>query len=97
MERKIIGTISAENGIIKPIYAVENHRVNLKDLFVVVKYGKPNRYRVVYRLGWSTQEIVATYLDSTDDYRTLLFANPNELTKTIGIPIMNIISCDRIK
>ena len=97
MERRIIGTITAENGMIKPIYAVENHNVNLKDLFVVVKYGKPNQYRVVYKLGWSNQEIIATYLDSTEDNRTLIFANPNEMSKTIGIPIRNIISCDRIK
>jgi D-alanyl-lipoteichoic acid acyltransferase DltB (MBOAT superfamily) len=97
MERKIIGTISAESGIIKPIYAVENHNVNLKELFVVAKYGKPNRYLVKYKLGWMDQEIIANYLDATTDNRTLIFANPNELSKTIGIPIRNIISCDRIK
>lgn len=97
MERKIIGSITAENGNIKPIYSIENHNVNLRDLFVVVKYGKPNRYRVVYKLGWVDQEIIATYLGATDDNRTLIFANPTEMSKTIGIPIMNIRSCDRIK
>jgi len=97
MERKIIGSITAENGNIKPVYAIENHNVNLRDLFVVVKYGKPNQYRVIYKLGWHDEEIIATYLGATDDYRTLIFANPNQLSRTIAIPIMNIRSCDRIK
>lgn len=97
MQRKIVSTILAENGSIRPIYAIENHNVNLRDLFTVVRYGKPNVYRVVYKLGWHDEEILASYLSATDDNRTLIFANPKELSKTIGIPIMNIRSCDRIK
>lgn len=95
--REIASTFATASGIIKPIYAIKGHNVNVKELLIPRKLGKPDWYRVSYKLGWRTEELVTNFLESTDDHRTLIFVNPKDPTKTIGIPIMNIESCVRIK
>jgi hypothetical protein len=97
MKRQIVSTIFTEKGQLKPVYAIQGHNVNLRDLYITRSFGTPNRYQVVYQLGWHDEEITTTFLGATDDNRSLIFANPTDVSKTIGVPIMNIRSCVRIK
>lgn len=83
------------SGVLKPIYAIKNHNVNIRELTTESKL-RINNFKVVYKLGNRDAEITSMYLEATDDYRTLIFLNPTDSSRTIGIPIMNIISCERI-
>jgi hypothetical protein len=93
--RTIAQNYLSVSGVLKPIYAIKNHNVNIRELTTESKL-RINKFRVVYKLGNRDAEIVSMYLEATDDYRTLIFSNPTDSTRTIGIPIMNVISCERI-
>jgi hypothetical protein len=93
--RPISYTFLTISGAVKPIYSIRDYRVNLRELQTESKL-RINKFRVTYKLGSGEEEIVTRYIESTDDYRTLIFSNPTDSTRTIGIPIMNIISCVRL-
>lgn len=97
MSRRILYGVTTVSGNVTPIYAIEGHNVNLKELVTSRKIGMPSMYCVRYKLLWHTEEIVTTFIDHTEDFRTLIFTNPVNISKTIGIPIMNIISCEKVK
>lgn len=94
MQRRILSRTLAENGANVPIYAIEGHNVNLDELVQIKKHESAKLYKVVYRLGLTRQVIVSAFRESTPDFRTLIFVNPDNPSKTIGIPIMNIFSCE---
>jgi hypothetical protein len=79
-----------------PIYKIEGHNVNIKKL----EEGRWNgnnvslKFLVEYRLGENGNEsFISNFVDSTKDYRTLIFIHPTLPNMTIGVPIMNIYSC----
>jgi hypothetical protein len=81
-----------------PIYKIENHNVDTNKLVVSYYGNKPILYEVTYRLGINNFEtIVGHYVSATKDFRTIMFTHPTREGKTIGIPIMNIRSCERLK
>jgi hypothetical protein len=93
--RPISYTYLTISGVSKPIYAIKDYKVNLRELQTESKL-RINKFRVTYKLGSLEEQIVTRYMQATDDYRTLIFSNPTDSTRSIGIPIMNIISCERI-
>jgi hypothetical protein len=97
MERSIQYHYLSEKGLSKPIYAIENHSVSISSLLTSQKYRPQHLYEVRYRLGWRECIIESAFIGSTENFRTLIFSNPENENKTIGIPIMNIISCSLIK
>ena len=83
--RKVIHTILIEKtGLRKEIYEVYNPKVYTENLI------QGQKYLVEYRLLNRVVSDFCVYLDSTADFRTLIFAHPTEHFKTIGIPLMNI-------
>lgn len=94
--KKVIGSVVLESGNIKHIYAVQNNHINTKILSVAKKYEKPYRFKVVYQVGETIEEIEGTYVLATKDFRTLVFKDYNESFKTIGIPISRVICCERV-
>lgn len=76
----------------KPIYKIEGHNVDTEDLHTGCIYD------VSYQFGPNkkVKQLMATFESATDNYRTLVFVNPENPMKTIGIPIMNIIYCRRL-
>lgn len=85
---------------VMPIYKIEGHNVNLKELEAGRLVGLANNvvFNVEYRLGESGREsFTANFIDATQDYRTLVFTHPTLPNMTIGIPIMNIYSCTRVR
>ena len=93
--RTILYTYLTISGATKPIYVIKDYKVNLRELLTESKF-RINKFRVTYKLGSGEEQMVTRYLESTDDYRTLIFSNPTDSTRTIGIPTMNIISCERL-
>lgn len=80
------------------IYKIERHKVNVKDLEVSRLGMNSVLYEVSYRLGISGYEtFIGHFIDATKDFRTLMFTHPTIANQTIGIPIMNIYSCVRVK
>jgi hypothetical protein len=89
---------SAVDQKVIPIYKIEGHNVNTSDLFPSQLGGVNILYEVEYRLGQrGFESFVGNYIDATKDFRTLIFTHPTLLNMTIGIPIMNIYSCKRVK
>ena len=82
--RKVVGTYLTEGGNRKEIYEVYNANVK------VSKLVQGQKYLVEYRLVNKSVSDFGVYLDSTPDFRTLIFTHPTEMFRTIGIPLMNI-------
>jgi hypothetical protein len=82
--RKVTGTYLTEGGNRKEIYEVYNPNVK------VSKLVQGQKYLVEYRLVNKYVADFGVYLDSTPDFRTLIFTHPTEMFRTIGIPLMNI-------
>lgn len=82
--RKVVGTYLTEGGNRKEIYEVYNPNVK------VSKLVQGQKYLVEYRLVNKYVADFVVYLDSTPDFRTLIFTHPTEMFRTIGIPLMNI-------
>lgn len=93
MERNVLYTYLSEKGEMKPIYTIENHNVSVGSLVS----NRNIEYEVRFRLGWKEKVIRTPFSFATDNFRTLIFLNPENDRQTIGIPIMNIISCSLIK
>lgn len=83
--RRVISTYISRHGNPVAIYAIQGAVMRNKE----VEVG--SIYEMVYRLGIGDSYLKAELIMVTDDNRTLFFRNPDEPTKTIGIPIMNII------
>lgn len=80
------------------IYKIEQHSVKIKSILNRLSKPEAAKYRVKYLLRHTTEVVIEEYfISATKNFRTLLFTNPmkNEV-KSIGIPIMNIISCEEI-
>lgn len=87
MSRKIIHTVFIEKtGEKKPIYEVSNPKVDTDKLI------QGQKYLVEYRLLHRNVSDFCVYIDSTADFRTLIFTHPTNYFGTIGIPTMNIIN-----
>jgi hypothetical protein len=82
--RKVIGTYLTEGGNRKEIYEVYNPNVKTDKLI------QGQNYLVEYRLMNKVVSDFGVFLDSTPDFRTLIFTHPTVSFKTIGIPTMNI-------
>jgi hypothetical protein len=82
--RKVTGTYLTEGGNRKEIYEVYNPNVKTGKLI------QGQKYLVEYRLMNKVVSDFGVYLDSTPDFRTLIFTHPTVAFKTIGIPTMNI-------
>lgn len=83
--RRVISTYISRHGNPVAIYAIQGAVMRNKE----VEVG--SIYEMVYRLGIGDNYLKAELIMATDDNRTLFFRNPNEPTKAIGVPIMNII------
>jgi hypothetical protein len=88
--RNVDKTSLSMSGKIINIYKIEGLRFDPIQLFV------DDMYEVVYRLGSSEREIESIYLDSTPDFRTIIFRSPHNMQSTVGIPSMNIISISKL-
>lgn len=83
--RKVIHTVLIEKtGERKAIYEVFNPKVDTNKLI------QGQKYLVEYRLLNRNVSDFCIYLDSTTDFRTLIFSHPTNHFGTIGIPTMNI-------
>lgn len=88
--RNVDKTSLSMSGKIINIYKIEGLRFDPSQLIV------DDMYEVVYRLGSSEREIESIYLDSTPDFRTIIFRSPHSMQSTVGIPSMNIISISKL-
>lgn len=70
----------------KFLYEVFNPKVNTSKLI------QGQKYLVEYRFRNSIVSDFGMYLDSTPEFRTLVFTHPTIDHQTIGIPLMNIIN-----
>ena len=75
----------------KPIYKIKDHTVDID------KLAPGQLYQVKYNFARNKVfTIITEYQYATENHRTLVFTNPDRPEKTVGIPIMNIISCDKL-
>lgn len=88
--RNLLRTALSVSGKVINIYKVEGLTFDPK------KLGVDWMYKIRYVLGNSEEEIESIYLYNTDDYRTIVFRSPHNMTGTIGIPARNIISISHI-
>jgi hypothetical protein len=88
--RTIDKTSIAISGRIINIYKIEGLTFNPRKLVI------NGSYEIVYKLGSKEECIQSIYLNSTEDYRTLIFRSPHKEMGEIGIPSMNIISLEEL-
>jgi len=82
--RKVVGTYLTESGARKEIFEVFNPNVDTSKLI------QGQKYLVEYRLMNKLVSDFGVFLEGTPDFRTLIFIDPRETYRTIGIPTMNI-------
>lgn len=70
----------------KAIYEIDNPNVKTEKLVAGM------RYLIEYRFRNRLVSDFGVFLQPSAGYRTLWFTHPTDITKTIGIPTMNIIN-----
>ena len=75
----------------KHIYEVDNPNINTNKLV------QGQRYLIEYRFRNKAVSDYGVLLQSSKDFRTLWFTHPTDVTKTIGIPLMNIINLTELE
>jgi hypothetical protein len=70
----------------KYLYEVFNPKINTRKLI------QGQNYLIEYRFRNKVVTEFGMYLDSTPEFRTLVFTHPTIDHQTIGIPLMNIIN-----
>ena len=102
---KIIDGVRMDTWVTSPdhremcIYKIQNHNVNLRIIRQDGDSFKKTRYRVVYLLLHKIEmENIGEFIHASENYRTMWFTNPSHPEgKKIGIPIMNIVSCEKVR